>query len=306
MKSLAIAIGPQPETWVSQAIEAGGGTPTDDLEHAQGLIWTPSGDVSGLQALLARHPGIGWVQLPAAGVERYAQAGVFDDHHQFTCAKGAYREPVAEHALLLALGGLRLMAERLRTRSWGTPAGTSLFDQPVTIVGGGGITEALLELLAPFRVTATVVRRSTHPVPGAARTLTPDRLEEALGSALVVFLAVALTPATTHLIGAAQLRKMRADSWLVNVARGAIVDTVALMDALVGGEIAGAALDVTDPEPLPDGHPLWDMPNCIITPHTADTWEMIRPLLARRIAENVRRLQKGEPLVGLVDPVAGY
>jgi phosphoglycerate dehydrogenase-like enzyme len=84
------------------------------------------------------------------------------------------------------------------------------------------------------------------------------------------------------------------------------VDTDALVAALRAQSIAGAALDVTDPEPLPDGHPLWDLPNCIITPHTADTIEMVMPLLAQRIRTNVARFAAGETLIGLVDPVAGY
>ncbi len=95
-------------------------------------------------------------------------------------------------------------------------------------------------------------------------------------------------------------------AWLVNVARGAHVDTGALVAALTDGSIAGAALDVTDPEPLPDGHPLWGRPNCIVTPHTADTIEMVLPLLAERIRVNVERLAAGRDLVGRVDPDAGY
>ncbi len=119
-------------------------------------------------------------------------------------------------------------------------------------------------------------------------------------------LALALTPQTRGLIGRAELAVMAPDAWLVNVARGAVVDTAALVDALRRGQLGGAALDVTDPEPLPDGHPLWDLPNCLITPHTADTPEMIRPLLARRITDNVRRLAAGQELAGLMDPGLGY
>jgi phosphoglycerate dehydrogenase-like enzyme len=122
----------------------------------------------------------------------------------------------------------------------------------------------------------------------------------------VVFVALALTPETEHIIGAPELELMDQDAWLVNVARGRHVDTDALVAGLAAGSIAGAALDVTDPEPLPDGHPLWDMPNCIITPHTADTIEMVLPLLAERIRTNVARFASGETLVGLVDPDAGY
>ena len=95
-------------------------------------------------------------------------------------------------------------------------------------------------------------------------------------------------------------------AWLVNVARGRHVDTDALVAALAAGSIGGARLDVTDPEPLPDGHPLWDGASCLITPHTADTFDMVMPHLAERIRVNVARLSPGRALEGLVDPDAGY
>jgi phosphoglycerate dehydrogenase-like enzyme len=143
-------------------------------------------------------------------------------------------------------------------------------------------------------------------VAGAARTVSVDELDDVLPGALVVFLALALTPQTTGIIGAKELDRMDDRAWLVNVARGRHVDTEALVAALGAGAIAGAALDVTDPEPLPAGHPLWGRANCIITPHTADTIEMVRPLLADRIRANVTRFAAGEPLIGVVDPIAGY
>jgi phosphoglycerate dehydrogenase-like enzyme len=164
----------------------------------------------------------------------------------------------------------------------------------------------LLRLLAPFDVDATVVRRRDQPIAGAARTVGSECLDEALDGALVVYLALALTPETRRIIGARQLDVMAGQAWLVNVARGGHVDTDALVAALAAGSIAGAALDVTDPEPLPDGHPLWAAPNCMITPHTADTWPMIVPLLSERITTNVARFVAGQPLVGLVDVQAGY
>ncbi len=99
---------------------------------------------------------------------------------------------------------------------------------------------------------------------------------------------------------------MEPHAWLVNVARGKHVATDDLVTALREGWIAGAALDVTDPEPLPDGHPLWELPNCLVTPHTANTQEMARPLLGARIRENVRRFGEGEELLGLVDVERGY
>ncbi len=301
-----VAVGPFPSEFATDAVREGGGEVVDLSDRPDSLVWLDPGDVDGLTAWLAEVPQARWVQLPFAGVERVAAAGLLDDARIWTCAKGAYAEPVAEHALALALAGLRHLPTRVAARSWGIPAGTSLYDRKVTIVGGGGIATSLLEQLAPFRVDATVVRRNPAPVPGAARVLPVDRLHEALADPLVVVLALSLTPETTGIIGAPELARLPESAWLVNVARGGHVDTGALVEALGTGSIAGAALDVTDPEPLPDGHPLWDLDNCIITPHTADTIEMVIPLLADRIRTNVRRLADDEPLVGRVDAAAGY
>jgi phosphoglycerate dehydrogenase-like enzyme len=269
-------------------------------------VWTDAGAVGELRDVLRAYPEISWVQLPMAGVEHMAQAGVLDRRRQWTSAKGAYAEPVAEHALALLLAGFRHLPERARAHSWGKPAAQTLFDQSLTIVGGGGIAVALLRLLQPFRARVTVVRQRAEPVAGADRTVGLPHLHEALAGAQAVVLALALTPRSRGLIGRKELEVIGQQAWLVNVARGALVDTGALVEALRSGQIGGAALDVTDPEPLPAGHPLWDLPNCLITPHTADTEQMTQPLLAGRIAENVQRLITGQDLVGRVDPDLGY
>jgi phosphoglycerate dehydrogenase-like enzyme len=301
-----IAVGPEPAAWAAEAIRRGGGQPVPLDEDPVGLVWTDGGAMQALGAALTTRPKISWVQLPQAGVERAFQAGVVDPGRRWTSAKGAYADPVAEHALALILAGLRLLKVRACARSWGQPAGESLFGQPVTVVGAGGIATVLMRLLEPFRTPVTVVRRQAEPVPGAVRTLSVDRLTEALPGARAVVLTIALTPQTQGLIGPAELAAMAPDAWLVNVARGGVIDTDALTVALRAGQIGGAALDVTDPEPLPDGHPLWDLDNCLITPHTADTEEMTQPLLADRIADNVRRLAAGQDLIGLLNPDLGY
>lgn len=306
MSAPKIAMGPKPGNRIADAIRRGGGVPVSADEDADALIWLPGGSIDGLRTVLAQAPGIRWIQLPFAGVEHYAAAGVLADGRTWTCAKGSFAEPVAEHALTLALAGLRLLPERIRATQWGDSAGTSLFDRPVTILGGGGIAAALIELLRPFRARITVVRRSPAPMAGAERVLGTEALHEALPAALVVFVALALTPETTGIISAPELALMDAGAWLVNVARGGHVDTDALVDALKRGDIGGAGLDVSDPEPLPPGHPLWDLPNCIITPHTADTWDMVFPALLDRIATNVARFAAEEPLEGLVSAEAGY
>ncbi len=275
--------------------------------QADALVWLSHDDPAGLKDALAAAPRARWVQLPWAGVEVYAAAGVLDDDRVWTSGKGVYAEPVAEHALGLAIAGLRGLPERARATSWGSEGGLSLFDGVATILGGGFIAQTLVRLLAPMRVKVTVVRREAgKALPGAAATVGQAGLDDALASADVVFIALALTEATQGIIGAAQLRRMRPHAWLVNVGRGAHVVTDDLVVALRERWIGGAALDVTDPEPLPDGHPLWDLPNCIVTPHTANTIEMRRVMLAARIRENITRFAAGEPLVGVVDAGAGY
>ena len=299
-----VAVAPSRPSHVVAAVEQGGGTLVELAEQPDGLVWMAPDDPSGLQEAVRSAPSLQWAQLPFAGVERFVD--VLDPALTWSCAKGVYADPVAEHALALALAGLRSLPTRARARSWGEQAAATLYDAPVVVLGAGGITTSLLGLLAPFRCPVTVVRRSGEPVEGAARTVGMDALDDVLGDALVVVLALALTPETRHVIGADQLAAMRQDAWLVNVARGAHVDTDALVDALQEGVIGGAALDVTDPEPLPEGHPLWSLDRCLVTPHTANPWQTAQPLLARRITDNVRRAGAGEPLVGLVDLDRGY
>src|SRR5699024_8112971 len=162
-----------------------------------------------------------------------------------------------------------------------------------------------LRLLAPFGCETTVVRRSEQPVPGSSRVLTHDHLHDALRGADAVVLALPLLDETRGMLGAEELALLAPGGWVVNVARGVHVDTGALLEALDGPR-GGAALDVTDPEPLPDGHRLWAHPKVIITPHTGNTREMAKPLRGNRISGNVRRYAAGEQLEGLIDPDLGY
>jgi phosphoglycerate dehydrogenase-like enzyme len=304
-----VLVWPSGADYAVQAVRQGGGEVVSDGEAADALVWSNFA-VDGLLDVLGAHRGLRWAQLPMAGVERLFEQGLFASPEAkgvtWTCAKGSYSRPVAEHALCLALAGLRQLPERARARSWGKQAGISLFGSPVTILGAGGITMELMALLAPFGVHVTVLRRGPDPVEGAERTLPTAELHEALPQAQVVFIALALTAETERIISAPELALMRQDAWLVNVARGRHVDTAALVGALEEDRIGGAALDVTDPEPLPDGHPLWSLPNCLVTPHTADTMEMVHPLFAERVRENVERFAAGQPLLGLVDTAAGY
>jgi phosphoglycerate dehydrogenase-like enzyme len=290
-------------TTMREAVEAGGGEVVDPGE-ASALIWLDPHDGAGLARLLDDHPGIEWVQLPWAGIEPFSD--VLDDERVWTCGKGVYAEPVAEHALALALAGLRGVGSYARKRSWAGPMGTNLLGGRAVILGGGGIARVLVRLLQPFGTQLTVVRRHPEPMSGVADVVGPDRLHDVLSRADLVVLALALTPETRGIIDAEALTAMPAHAWLVNVARGAHVDTDALVDALAAGSIGGAGLDVTDPEPLPDDHPLWSLDNALITPHVGNTPEMGEVLLAARIRENVRRWASGQPLLGSVHTDLGY
>ncbi len=303
--SPAIATAPRTAPWIDAAVDAGGGR-IADASDAVAVIWTDPADPGGLADLLAAHQQIEWVQLPWAGIEPYRDVVARERRRTWSCAKGVYADPVAEHALALLLAGFRQLPRYARAGTWTRDSGRNLFGARVTVVGGGGIARVLVDLLAPFRCAVTVVRRTPQPMSGVDRVLPPHQLHDALAGAEALVLALPLLPDTVGLIGTEELALLAPDAWLVNVARGAHVHTDALVEALEGGRIGGAALDVTDPEPLPDGHPLWSLPNVVITPHTANTRAMARPLLSARITDNVRRFRAGEPLVGLVDADLGY
>ncbi|MDP8978643.1 MAG: D-isomer specific 2-hydroxyacid dehydrogenase family protein [Actinomycetota bacterium] len=296
---------PDSRDWIHRAVVDGGGRLVD-LTEAQALVWTAGRDPDGLREAVAAAPQLRWVQLPWAGVEPFAAAGVFDERRTWTSGKGVYAQPVAEHALALALAGLREIKRFATATSWTDQAGISLVGGRVTVFGGGGIARELLGLLRPFGCRVTVVRRHPGDMDGADRVLSFEERYEALRGADAIVLALALTPETRGLMTDIEFELMEPHAWLVNVARGEHVATGDLVNALREDVIGGAALDVTDPEPLPDGHPLWSLPNCLITPHTANTDDMAQPLLSRRISENVARFAEGRELVGPVDPQLGY
>jgi D-3-phosphoglycerate dehydrogenase len=298
-----IALVPGPEPELTAAIESAGAQ-VGPLGSAEGVVLHNWGDEK--PELPAELPdGVRWIQLPAAGVESWV--GRLPDGPVVTSATGAFALPVAEHALALLLAAGRLLHTSARATTWDEdlPA-RSLEGSTVAIVGAGGIGRALIALLAPLHVRILAVTRRGNPVDGAERTVPADGIDEILPEADYVVLAAPDTGASRHLIGADRLARMRADAWIVNVGRGTLVDTDALVEALDGGRIGGAALDVTDPEPIPDGHPLWGHPRALITPHVATTEGAERRHYVERVRENVERFVRGDELVGLVDREAGY
>lgn len=303
----------RPVSFVAEAVRAGGGRPLvpgdDAAASAEAVVWSDHRDPDGLAALLDAHPGVRWVQLPWAGVEPYLPVIRAHTDRTWTCAKGIYAEPVAEHALGLALAGLRGLGAYARAGRWTGQRGRNLLGARVTVLGGGGIARSFLRLLGPFRADVTVVRSSAdEAVEGATRVLPVADTDAALAGAELVVLALPLTDETRGVIDARRLALLAPGACLVNVARGEHVVTDDLVAALRGPEapLGFAGLDVTDPEPLPDDHPLWALDNALVTPHTANTAEMAVPLLRELVTDNVRRWATGRPLRGPVDPVKGY
>lgn len=268
------------------------------------LIWTDYSKPQALAEILATNQQIEWVQLPFAGVDAFAE--VLQHDVKFTSAKGAYRQPVAEHALALMLALARKLPERSAAKTWGKKFAVSLYDSKVLIIGGGGITEELLSLLAPFKTQVNVIRKHPEPMAQATEVHGFEKLDAQIAEADFVVLAAALTAETEGLFSLKRFEMMKPTAYLVNIARGKMIDSDALFEALDKGLIAGAAIDVTDPEPLPDGHKLWSAPNLLITPHTADTNAQVIKLFSERLEINVKAWLGLGPWMGEVDPRLGY
>jgi phosphoglycerate dehydrogenase-like enzyme len=294
---------PEMHQAMAQAVEQAGGT-VAPIGEASGLMFADPMAAGVFPELIAQATNVEWIQLPYAGVETFLEH--LNPAYTWTCGKGVYAPPVAEWIMTALLTAFRDIPTFARATRWPNQAGRNLLGARLAILGGGGITESFLSLIEPWGCDVTVVRRKATPIPGATRTVTTDELDDVLADVDAVIVALALTPETIGIIDAARLRVMRNDGWLLNVGRGGHVVTDDLVAALTNNEIAGAVLDVTDPEPLPDGHPLWALGNCLITPHVGNTPAMGLPLIADRVRENVARWIADEPLVGPVDVELGY
>lgn len=263
----------------------------------------------------ARH--LRWVHSPAAGVGRMLFPAMLDSTVVVSNSRGMSADTIAEHVLGVTLALFRKLPLALRSqaaRHWAQndmlepPPQRTIAGSEVLIVGLGSIGSACAWRFAALDATVRAVRRRLdQPTPPSVRSVDhPAKLSTLLPSADVIVLTAAQTRETRRMIGAAELRAMKAGAVLVNVARGKLIDEAALVDALLTGPIAGAALDVFEHEPLDPDSPLWGSPNVIITPHTsgfrADHWDAATALFAG----NLRRFEAGEPLVNVVDKQAGY
>ena len=279
---------------------------TQPQTSPEALIVTRSAGDQEIRELLAAHPTIRWVQLPSAGVDRWIDLIRSHPHLEWTSAKGAYARPVAEFALALTLAALRRLHEFSRESAWSRQRGSTLYGKEVAVLGAGAIGREYIRLIQPFETRISAIRRSPEPIAGTYRTTGIDGLSRILPSTHVLLVAASSTSATRGVIGADMLDLLPDDAVIVNVARGDLIDHDALARRLRDGTLGAAALDTTDPEPLPPEHELWSEPRCLITPHTANAATISASFLDVRIEENLRRWSAGLSLVGRVDADAGY
>lgn len=266
----------------------------DDLDRVGFYVPRYMGPAEDL-ALMARMPHLKAVQLLTAGFEnalRFVPPGV-----TLCNAGGVHDASTAELALgltIASLRGLDAFARAMPTGAWLGGRREALADKRVVVVGAGGVGSAVRQRLEPFEAEVVMVGRRARPGVHAQADL-PGLLP----LADIVILAVPLTEQTHHLVDTEFLSRMRDGALLVNVARGPVVDTEALVAQVAAGRIR-AALDVTEPEPLPHGHPLWVLPGVLISPHVGGNTSAFLPRARRLVAEQLRRFSTGEPLLSVV------
>lgn len=268
-------------------------------------FWVPSFLAQSVAVpVAARLPDLRVVQLLSAGADIWY--GRLPEQVMLCDARGVHDSSTAEWVVTAVLARLRsfpVFALAQARQEWvydRVNPTDELAGKRVLVVGAGSIGAATRARLAPFEVELTMVARTARPAEGVHGVAD---LPELLPAADVVVLLVPLTPQTRGLVDARFLAAMSDGALLVNAARGPVVDTEALVAELSSGRIA-AALDVTEPEPLPAGHPLWDLPNVLLTPHVAGSVRGLLPRAYRLAGQQLRRFVAGEPLINEV--VSGY
>ena len=265
---------------------------------------------------LAKATKLRWVQIQSAGVDRYISIKPLMENDDIVLSnfRAVHGPAISDHAMSMLLyltRNLDFYATAQKEGKWkrgeAPHKAVTLEGKTMLVVGLGGIGSEIAQRANGFGMRVIGTRRSDSPSADyIERVGKPDELLEMLPEADVVALAVPLVPATENLLNAEAFAAMKKGSYLINIARGKVVNTDAMIEALKSGHLAGAGLDVTDPEPLPEGHPLWETPNVIITPHVAGRSEVTDQRRSALTVENLRRFGAGEPLLNVVDKKAGY
>jgi glyoxylate/hydroxypyruvate reductase A len=265
-------------------------------------------DYPNLRVLKDLIPGVRWIQATSTGIgQTLIRAGLVESPITFTTARGTHARPLADFVLMAILwfakDGFRMMRDQAAHR-WVRYCGRDLRDATVGIIGLGTIGREVARVCKALGMRVIAARRSAAPEPAPPdvdAVLAAANLAPLLDAADYLVLAVPHTPDTERLIGRGALARMKPGAILINVARGAVVDEPALIDALRAGRLGGAALDVLATEPPAPDNPLWDMPNVLISPHSASTVETENATLTTLFCENLNRYLRGAPLLNVFD-----
>ena len=282
--------------------------PLDDVEV---LLRGWSLGSESLDRLVGRAPKLRWIHSVSVGVESVLTPCVRLRDLTITNGRGVYDEPIAEYVMTMILAICRRLPQLLelaRERTWQPLEAIELSEVTIGLVGLGGIGCQVAKLAAPFgpRVVAVRRRPNSGAIPGVQVLGGIEALPELLAQSDFIVLALPLTSATETVIDEAVLRRARPGSWLINVARGGLVDERALSRALSDGILGGAVLDTFREEPLSQNSPFYRQPNCIVTPHTSWSSGAVVRRTLDVFCENLRRYRSGEQLLHVVDPALGY
>ena len=297
------------DTLVCAPQEALPGQPVtqEDVDWAQVIL----GNVPA--TMLHGSPALEWLQTNSAGVEAYIQPGVLAGDTLLTNATGAYGLAIAEHMLGMLLElfkKLELYRDAQKSGAWQSQGAVkAVYGSTVLVLGMGDIGGEFAARCKALGAKVIGVRRSPRPCPEYADEVhLLEDLDSLLPQADVVAVTLPGTDATRGLMSRERLAKMKEGAVLLNVGRGFIVDTEALCDALERGHLSGAGVDVTDPEPLPPTHRLWNIPTAVVTPHISGFYHLreTHERIVGIFLENLRHFQAGEPLCNLVDFATGY
>jgi phosphoglycerate dehydrogenase-like enzyme len=274
------------------------------------IAWLDLFSPAALADVVAAGTGLRWVTTAFAGVGQYPLGALRERGIVFTNGAGVNSIPVAEFAVMGMLAAAKNMPAIVHSqdhREWlrHAPGVAELFESRALIIGYGHIGRAIAARLRAFGADVVGVRR--NPAAGEAGVLGPDMWRSRLGDFDWVVLAAALTAETRHLIGAAELQRMKPSAWIVNIARGGLIDQAALIEAARTLAIGGAFLDVTDPEPAPSEDPVWSTPNIIVTSHCSGRAQTrMHERAAELFLDNLGRYRSGRSLLNVVDLGLGY
>jgi len=282
--------------------------PVDEVEVLM-RGWSLGSDA--LDRLIGRAPRLRWIHSVSVGVESMLTPCVRLRGLTVTNGRGVFSQPIAEYVMTMILAICRRLPQLMelqRERTWQPIEALELADTTIGLLGVGGIGCEVARLAGPFgpRIVAVRRRPDAAPVPGVEVLGDLEAMPELLAVSDFVVLALPLTGETETLIDDDALASFKPGGWLINVARGALVDEVALLRALRGGRIGGAVLDAFRQEPLPETSPFYRLSNCIVTPHTSWSSAAVLGRTFDVFCENLRRYRAGQPLEYVVDLAAGY